>query len=61
MKLTLFPEDNHRLNTLCGPNNSHLEQIEKSMDVAIISRGNEFFITGTKKQIIETKILLLNK
>lgn len=55
MKLTLTPEDNHRLNNLCGEHNRHLEQIEQYLGVVIANRGNEFTITGPIAQITKTK------
>lgn len=57
-KLTLLPEDNRRLNILCGEHNRHLEQIEQSLNVTIANRGNEFIITGPKNQATKAKRIL---
>ena len=58
IKLTLTPEDNKRLNILCGIHNKHLEQIEQYLDVAISNRGNVFVIKGPKDQTSKAKSLL---
>ncbi len=55
MKLILTPENNHRLNNLCGEHNCHLEQIEQYLGVVIANRGNEFTITGPKIQAAKTQ------
>lgn len=44
--LTLKPENNARLNILCGHLNSHISEIEKNLNIEINSRGNLFEIKG---------------
>lgn len=58
MAKLVLPEDNHRLNTLCGEHNRHLEQIEKYLEVVIANRGNTFTITGPKAQTAKAKKVL---
>ncbi|MBU0744107.1 MAG: PhoH family protein [Gammaproteobacteria bacterium] len=58
MKLLLTPENNQRLNTLCGTHNKHLQQIEKSLEVTIANRGHCFVIKGPKNQTLKTSKLL---
>ena len=49
-KHTLSFSDNNLLRQLFGEHNSHLKNIEKSVDVTIHARGNELTITGEKIQ-----------
>ena len=58
IKLTLTPEDNIRLNILCGEHNKHLQQIEKSLNVAISNRGYSFVIKGAKEYTQKAEKLL---
>jgi len=57
-KLTLTPEDNQRLNKLCGEHDRHIQQIEQALDVVIANRGNEFVINGPKLQMTKAKKIL---
>lgn len=45
-RLTLKPEDPHRLANLCGHLNENLQQIEKSLTLKIKHRGNTFNLMG---------------
>ena len=47
---TLEPNDARRIALLCGQLNSHIKHIEKSFDVEIRQRGNEFQISGAAAQ-----------
>lgn len=58
IKLTLTPEDNDRLNRLCGEHNRYLQQIEQYLEVTITNCGNKFVINGPKEPAIKTKNLL---
>lgn len=49
--LSLVPEDNHRLFTLCGKLNEHLRLIEKALGVLIKQRGHHFSISGPLKDV----------
>ena len=42
----LEPADNQRLNSLCGPHNDNIKQLERRLGVEINHRGNLFSITG---------------
>jgi len=57
-KLTLTPEDNQRLNELCGEHDRHLQQIEQSLGVIIANRGNQFVINGPKIEAAKAKKIL---
>lgn len=50
MKLTLDTNSAEELANICGSLDQNLDNIAKSLDVEIISRGNEFSITGDNKQ-----------
>ena len=44
--VVLEPADNQRLANLCGQFDEHLRQIERRLNVDIVSRGNRFRVTG---------------
>ena len=44
--IVLEPADNNRLANLCGQFDEHIRQIERRLNVEILSRGNQFRITG---------------
>lgn len=46
MEITLQPEDNTRLNNLCGALDENIKQIESALDVNINRRGATFNISG---------------
>jgi phosphate starvation-inducible protein PhoH and related proteins len=46
MEITLNPEDNARLNNLCGALDENIKQIETSLEVNINRRGSVFNISG---------------
>jgi phosphate starvation-inducible protein PhoH and related proteins len=46
MKITLNPEDNTRLNNLCGALDENIKQIEIALEVNINRRGSTFNISG---------------
>ena len=46
MEITLQPEDNVRLNNLCGALDENIKQIETALDVNINRRGSTFNISG---------------
>lgn len=45
--LELEPADTSRLAHLCGPQDSHLRLIEKTLDVAVHNRGHRFQVEGS--------------
>lgn len=57
-ELVLEPEDNARLANLCGQFNSHLQQIEKRLNVDIANRGSQFKIVGSDESIQATEVVL---
>ncbi|WP_392552521.1 PhoH family protein [Orbus wheelerorum] len=44
--ITLEPADNHRLNSLCGPYNNNIKQLEKRLGIEINHRSNQFSLIG---------------
>ncbi len=50
LEITLTPEDNTRLNNLCGILDENLKQIEAALDVVIARRGNIFNLSGEEPQ-----------
>ena len=46
MEITLQPEDNVRLNNLCGALDENIKQIETALEVNINRRGSKFNISG---------------
>jgi phosphate starvation-inducible protein PhoH and related proteins len=46
MEITLNPEDNARLNNLCGALDENIKQIETALEVNINRRGSVFNISG---------------
>ena len=44
--IRLEPADNDRLANVCGPFDQHLKQLERRLNVDIVSRGNSFQVSG---------------
>jgi len=42
----LEPAENERLNSLCGPYNDNIKQLEKRLGIEINHRGNQFTLVG---------------
>ncbi|MCB1760082.1 MAG: PhoH family protein [Gammaproteobacteria bacterium] len=51
LDLTLTPEDNERLASLCGQLDAHLRQVERSLGIEINNRGVHFRLIGEPKAI----------
>jgi len=51
IQLILEPEDNNRLQNLCGPLNNNIKEIEQRFNIQINHRGNLFDFVGDKKNI----------
>ena len=49
--LLLAPADYRRINSLCGPLNQNIEFIEKSLQVKIHNRGEQFQIAGSEEAV----------
>ena len=58
LKFELIPEEQERLNRLCGPTNSTLKQIEEALKIKISNRGFKFRIKGSKEEIGVAKRVL---
>lgn len=56
--LELSPESNTRLASVCGYNNSNIQQIEKQLNVKILSKGHLFSISGDIPNVQKTKMIL---
>jgi len=46
LRFNLDPEDQDRINRLCGPTNSTLKQIEEALEIKISNRGSKFKVRG---------------
>ena len=58
LKFQLEPDDQERLNRLCGPTNSTLKQIEEVLCIKISNRGMKFKVRG-ETEVIKTAEFLL--
>ena len=58
IQFSLFPEDNERLQNLCGWHHEHLDQVELRLGVEINHRGFEFSVTGLPERLVQTEQLL---
>jgi phosphate starvation-inducible PhoH-like protein len=57
-RLTLEPENTHRLANLCGQLNENIHQIEKALAIEIRQRGNIFQLSGMPSSVAEaTRVL----
>lgn len=52
---TLQPQDNDRLNNICGALDENLRQIEKHLAIEINHRGHHFKIIGPKDTILQAQ------
>jgi len=58
INFSLFPQDNERLQNLCGWHHEHLDQIELKLGVEINSRGFDFSVTGQGERLVKTEQLI---
>ncbi|MCG2635270.1 MAG: PhoH family protein [Gammaproteobacteria bacterium] len=56
LSFVLDPLDNNRLANLCGPCDEHIHQLERSLGVQILRRGNSFNVQG-----LETRAQVANR
>ncbi len=56
--LKMIFESNNLLQELCGRHDSNLQQIEESLAVQLVSRGNQLSIFGQKDQVEKAQIVL---
>ncbi|AWX13108.1 nucleoside triphosphate hydrolase [Mergibacter septicus] len=61
LSFTLEPQDNARLQSLCGAFNLHLETIEKQFNVVISHRNFVFTLRSTDKESSADQLMLLQK
>lgn len=55
IEFQLFPEDNERLQNMCGWNHEHLGQIELRLGVEINTRGFSVSVTGLPERLVQTE------
>ena len=55
IEFQLFPEDNERLQNLCGWNHEHLGQIELRLGVEINTRGFAVSVTGLPERLVQAE------
>lgn len=48
LETLLEPADNQRLNSLCGPYNDNIKQLERLLGIEINHRSNQFSLTGNE-------------
>ena len=58
LKFNLDPDDQDRVNRLCGPTNSTLKQIEEALKIKISNRGSKFKVKGNTKNTLAAEIVL---
>ncbi|WP_392566468.1 PhoH family protein [Utexia brackfieldae] len=56
--IILTPADNQRLNSLCGPFNENIKQIEQRLGIEINHRGNQFILMGSPIAVNATEQIL---
>ncbi|AWX15011.1 nucleoside triphosphate hydrolase [Mergibacter septicus] len=61
LSFTLEPQDNARLQSLCGAFNLHLETIEKQFNVVISHRNFVFTLRSTDEESSADQLMLLQK
>ncbi|MDA8389941.1 MAG: PhoH family protein [Gammaproteobacteria bacterium] len=58
VQFSLLPPDNQRLAALCGQLDENLRQIEGTLGVEIVNRGNQFRITGHHDRVQHAQRLI---
>ena len=58
LKFNLDPDDQDRVNRLCGPINSTLKQIEEALKIKISNRGSKFKVKGNTQNTLAAEIVL---
>ena len=58
LKFNLDPDDQDRVNRLCGPTNSTLKQIEETLKIKISNRGSKFKVKGNTQNTLAAEIIL---
>ena len=60
IRFNIEPDDNERLQNLCGQLDQHLRIIENQMGVDIQNRGHQFNVSGLPEDIQNTQNILLD-
>lgn len=60
IQFKIFPEDNERLQNLCGWHNEHFEQVELRLGVEINARGYLLSITGLADRVVQAEQVILD-
>lgn len=55
IQFSLYPEDNERLQNLCGWRNEHFDQIELRLGVEINARGFQVSVTGLANRTVQAE------
>lgn len=58
IQFSLTPENNERLQNLCGWQNEHIDQIELRLGVEVNHRGFDFAVTGLAERLVTTEQVL---
>ena len=58
LRFNLDPDDQDRVNRLCGPINSTLKQIEAALKIKISNRGSKFKVKGNTQNTLAAEIVL---
>jgi len=58
LRFNLDPDDQDRINRLCGPTNSTLKQIEEALEIKISNRGSKFKVRGNSPNTSAAEIVL---
>ncbi len=58
LRFNLDPDDQDRVNRLCGPTNSTLKQIEEALKIKISNRGSKFKVKGNTQNTLAAEIVL---
>ena len=58
LRFNLDPDDQDRVNRLCGPTNSTLKQIEGALKIKISNRGSKFKVKGNTQNTLAAEIVL---
>jgi len=58
VRFSLSPDNNERLQNLCGNFDEHLRQIERRLGVQISNRGHQFEVAGEKQASLATREIL---
>ncbi|BCN94027.1 ATP-binding protein YbeZ [Thiomicrorhabdus immobilis] len=55
IQFSLYPEDNERLQNLCGWRNEHFDQVELRLGVEINARGFQVSVTGLANRTVQAE------